>query len=291
MRSLLALGAGHLLAGIVFFFAFNWDALPLLAKFSVLQGGVIVAVGGALVARIDRPAGRVLLISANVLAGTLLAVIGQVYQTGADAWQLFSTWALLTLPWAIASRSAVHWLVWLIVFFLAANLYGFQVLVVNEVLTLEQFDCLAAIAIVLVLIVREALVVTGADWLGARWTRVLPAVVAPLIVFMEAIAWVFGQDENIVAAATFIALLVSLAAVYLRRIQDFAVVAVAVGFATLFLMAVGARLIGETIEFDWDNAFHFLFSMILLTLWCAAITTGTVKLLAGIRRRMRHPDD
>lgn len=36
---------------------------------------------------------------AGVATGGLLALIGQIYQTGADAWQLFLTWAVLLIPW------------------------------------------------------------------------------------------------------------------------------------------------------------------------------------------------
>ena len=34
----------------------------------------------------------------------LLAFVGQTYQTGADAWQLFATWAALALVWALGRR-------------------------------------------------------------------------------------------------------------------------------------------------------------------------------------------
>ena len=48
------------------------------------------------------------LIAASVLVGVLLAVIGQVYHTGADAYSLFAAWTLLILPWTLASRSAAR---------------------------------------------------------------------------------------------------------------------------------------------------------------------------------------
>ena len=70
----------------------------------------------------DRPAGQALLIGASVLTGVLLAVIGQVFQTGADAFELFLVWTVLILPWTLASRSAAHWLVWLVVACTAVSL-------------------------------------------------------------------------------------------------------------------------------------------------------------------------
>ena len=41
--------------------------------------------------------------------------MGQTYQTGADPWQLFATWALLLLPLAALGRSPLLWtLAWLL---------------------------------------------------------------------------------------------------------------------------------------------------------------------------------
>ena len=41
---------------------------------------------------------------AAVAVGALLAVFGQTYQTGADPFELFLTWALLIVPWTLAAR-------------------------------------------------------------------------------------------------------------------------------------------------------------------------------------------
>src|SRR5690348_12313782 len=112
-RALLALGAGQFLAGVVFFFAYNWNDLSDLTKFGVVEGALVIAAGGALLIGIDRAFGQVLLVAASVLTGVLLAVIGQVYQTGADLFELFAAWAVLILPWVLVSRSAAHWLLWL----------------------------------------------------------------------------------------------------------------------------------------------------------------------------------
>ena len=46
MRALFALAVGHILSGIIFFFAFNWNDLPPLLKFTVVGGGI----GGCLIA-------------------------------------------------------------------------------------------------------------------------------------------------------------------------------------------------------------------------------------------------
>ncbi|WP_317845733.1 DUF4401 domain-containing protein [Cupriavidus cauae] len=112
-RALLALGVALLCAGVIVFFAFNWQALHKFTRFGVLA--VLISALAAFAWR--RPdgdaAGRAALFAAQMITGALLAVIGQVYQTGADAWQLFAWWALLAVPWALAAHAPPHW--WLVV--------------------------------------------------------------------------------------------------------------------------------------------------------------------------------
>src|SRR5690606_13573849 len=59
--------------------------------------------------------GRLTLTAAIVLVGPLLALFGQTYQTGADLSVLFRSWALVTLPWVLASCFAPAWLAWLVI--------------------------------------------------------------------------------------------------------------------------------------------------------------------------------
>jgi uncharacterized membrane protein len=46
-----------------------------------------------------------------VLVGALFGVFGQVYQTGADPYELFLTWALIIVPWVIAARFTTLWVI------------------------------------------------------------------------------------------------------------------------------------------------------------------------------------
>src|SRR5699024_11365250 len=48
---------------------------------------------------------QLLLLIASIITGSLLALFGQVYQTGADTWQLFFAWAILITPWEIGRAS------------------------------------------------------------------------------------------------------------------------------------------------------------------------------------------
>lgn len=291
LRALLALGAGHLLAGIVFFFAYNWDDLAPMAKFAILQGGIVVSVVAALIVKTDRLAGQVLLIAATVLVGTLLAVIGQVYQTGADAYHLFLLWTLLVFPWVLASRSAAHWLIWLVIAYTAANLYAYQVLIPDERVTPAELNCALSVAFACVLLAREAAVSAGMQWLHPRWTRAVPAVAALFVVFWSAVTNVLGWDGELLATLTFLILLGGMAAVYSRLLPDFSVVAICTGFGALFLMAVGGRILIETLGFDMKSVGATIISLLLLVLWCSALTTAALKFLALVRGKLANGDD
>jgi uncharacterized membrane protein len=113
-RALLALATGHLLAGVIFFFAFNWAEISTFTKFAVLEGALVAAAVAWWRLGFDSLPGQAMGVAVTVLLGVLMAVFGQVYQTGADAYELFVNWALLSLPFVVAARSWPHWLVWLV---------------------------------------------------------------------------------------------------------------------------------------------------------------------------------
>ncbi len=152
---LLVLGGGLLLAGVIFFIAFNWLAMDKMVKLGGLQVLVVSGAVGAWWRGLDRVEGRALLFAACLLVGVFLAAFGQVYQTGADAWELFRGWALLIVLWVIASRAPVHWLLLLALTDAAISLYFDQVqfyrwgsslyvwliLAATQFLALAGFEC------------------------------------------------------------------------------------------------------------------------------------------------------
>ena len=110
---LLATGSLLLLAGVLFFFAFNWAVLHRFVKILLVALPLLVSAVGAMRYGLNSAAGKAGITSAVVLTGILLAVIGQIYQTGADSEMLFAGWAVLTLPWvvlAVMPWLGVFWL-------------------------------------------------------------------------------------------------------------------------------------------------------------------------------------
>lgn len=105
-------GAGLLGLGVVFWVAAHWAYWPRLAQFAILQGAWLACC----VAAAQSPAWRTpLAVVAFASLGGLLAYFGQTYQTGADPWTLFATWAALGLPLCLAVRRDGLWAAWALV--------------------------------------------------------------------------------------------------------------------------------------------------------------------------------
>ena len=110
---LLWLGALLLAAGVIFFFAYNWNDLGRMVKFGLVEALIVAALIVIWRTGLESLAGKVTLLATSLFVGALLALVGQTYQTGADTFELFAAWAVLILPWVLVGRLAALWLVWL----------------------------------------------------------------------------------------------------------------------------------------------------------------------------------
>ncbi len=126
-RCLRYAGVLSLAAGIVFFIAANWSRIAVFGRFALLQILLLAFVAIGLWKPAPRIIGRAALFLAFVVTGALLALFGQTYQTGADVYELFLTWALLGLPLVIAAQWGVSSAAWAVVFNIALLLFcGWQ---------------------------------------------------------------------------------------------------------------------------------------------------------------------
>ncbi len=122
-KSLLLMGLLSLAFGVIFFFAYNWNEMSRMVKFGLAQ----LALLGVFLLYLFKANSpwfkQSLLLVVTLLVGALLALFGQTYQTGADPWQLFATWAVLILPVVLFSRSEVLWVVFVLLLNLSLVLY------------------------------------------------------------------------------------------------------------------------------------------------------------------------
>ena len=115
-KAMLIIGAIALVLSLVFFIAYNWINMGKMGKFALVEGALVVIIALYVALSFRRRfqlIRQLLLLIASVITGSLLALFGQVYQTGADTWQLFFGWAILIIPWVIIARFPALWLLWL----------------------------------------------------------------------------------------------------------------------------------------------------------------------------------
>jgi uncharacterized membrane protein len=168
------------LAGIIFFFAFNWEALPDLAKLGLVEVGFVACIAGATLRQANAVTSKVLLVSSAVLIGVFLAIFGQVYQTGADPWQLFALWSALMLPLVALSRTQAGWVIFGTVLSTALILFMDQRLYIGDYRRLSDHLYPGSVALVfgaLWVWLESARSRHKSDWLEPPWSRKLFAVV------------------------------------------------------------------------------------------------------------------
>lgn len=123
----ITLGAGFSVAGVVFFFAYNWADLHKFAKLGLIQGLLIVMMAIVLFSKVSLSIKNILLTATAVLVGVLFAVFGQIYQTGANAYDWFLGWTAAITLWVIISKYAPMWLLYMILLNTTLVLYAEQV--------------------------------------------------------------------------------------------------------------------------------------------------------------------
>ncbi|WP_421810391.1 DUF2157 domain-containing protein [Flagellimonas sp.] len=123
----LGIGVSFTVAGIIFFFAYNWADLNKFVKLGLMEGLVLLVSLGALFFKTNPLIKKILLTAAAVLIGASLAVFGQVYQTGANAYDFFLAWVLFITLWVVISRFAPFWIIYIALINTTVFLYADQV--------------------------------------------------------------------------------------------------------------------------------------------------------------------
>lgn len=250
-RLLLFMGVLLVGAGVVFFLAYNWRELGRFAKFGLVELPLLGALAVLWRLGLDRPAGKATLLLAALLAGALLALVGQTYQTGADTFELFAAWAAAIVPWALVGRFPALWVLWLALVNLAVSLY------------FQAFHGFLGVALgperqmwVLLAVNGTALIaweITAG--LRSRWAQRLVATGVAAIVTALAVVAIF--DPRSTAWANSLAWLGWAAATYAayrRLVQDLFMLAL----GALSVIVVSATFVAKLIELREPGSFLFM---------------------------------
>ncbi|MFT5468982.1 MAG: hypothetical protein ACI8UO_004095 [Verrucomicrobiales bacterium] len=257
----LIFGGMFLFASVVYFFAYNWAWLPAAARFAILEIGIVASVLGGLRVGFQTLGGQVLLLGASALTGVLCAIYGQVYQTGADAYEIFVWWAGLTLIWTLAARSAALWLLWFAVAQTAVSAFWYQSVLpagAGETPTLYLILGLGSAGI---LVLREWIAGReGGEWLKSEWTRAVLVGAAlywlsahPLMMIFERYgSWSEGPAFviNLIGTCCWgAALLIALWFFAVRRPSITALWVAMISACLVSTIYVGEKLV---VDKDWD---------------------------------------
>lgn len=107
---LILLGTALVVVGAIFFVAANWDILTPHVRIGLAAAAMTAATAAGGWIGLDRLSGRAAALAGGLLFGPLMALVGQVYQTGADAYELFLAWSLVMVGYALATRFAGAWI-------------------------------------------------------------------------------------------------------------------------------------------------------------------------------------
>lgn len=123
----ISLGVGFTVSGIIFFFAYNWTDLHKFAKMGLIEGLIILTTSAVLFTKLNLNVKNIILTGTAILVGVLIAVFGQIYQTGANAYDFFLGWTLFISLWVVISNFPPLWLVFLALVNTTFVLYSQQV--------------------------------------------------------------------------------------------------------------------------------------------------------------------
>ena len=252
-RMLLFLGAAFVLAGVIFFFAYNWAAMGRFLKFGLVEAGIVAAAAMAWHRGLDSLVGKVSLLVAAALVGPLLAVYGQVYQTGADPYGLFLAWAVFVVGWVVISAFPALWLLLLVLLNTAVILFWKQVLdpYGESVAMFEALFALNAAA----LAAWEWLAWPRVAWLKGRWIPRLVACAILVYLVMPTIIVIFdysGIDDPkvfaVLAPILYIAAMLGGYWHYTARRRDLFMLAACMLSAVIVVTSLLGHVLGDVLD-------------------------------------------
>jgi uncharacterized membrane protein len=254
-RLLLWMGSVMLAAAVIFFFAFNWDQMGRLAKIGLVEAFLVAALFLLWRLGLERAAGKATLFAAALLAGGLLALIGQIYQTGADPWELFAVWAAAILPWALLGRLAPLWVLWLALLNLAGSLYYSTFGIFGMLFAPERLAWLLFGLNTAALVVWEGCAAAGLDWMRERWSARIVATASGALAAWLAVIDVFdARGSSDWGIPAWLAWIGAAYAMYRHRVKDVYVLAGGV----LSVIVVIACFLAKHMKMSDAGAFLFI---------------------------------
>jgi uncharacterized membrane protein len=225
-KFVLSLGVLFTVSGVIFFFAYNWSELHKFSKLSIVGGAIIATTIITLFYQLNKFHAQLSLLAVAVFIGSLLAVFGQIYQTGANAYDLFLNWAMLITGIVLISNFKPLWFLWLALINTALIFFAGQIL-------RHWIDPLAFISLFVVdtiaLVIYEYFYLRKQDLFASRW---LPRIIGFAAISSLTIAGIAGIVTDFENSGHILCILLALGSYvgtflfYSRKVYDLSSIAV-----------------------------------------------------------------
>jgi uncharacterized membrane protein len=182
----ITLSVGMLSAGVIMFFAYNWNYIHKFAKLALLEGLIVMTITLVVVTKISDGIKSLLLTGATLFTGALFAVFGQIYQTGANAYDFFLGWTLTVSLWVFVAGFAPLWLIYIALINTTVVLYFQQV--ASHWSTVTLFSLLFTINLCF-------LIVPG--WLNEKVKLLLPSWFFTVVAIVAVCCSTFGISSGL----------------------------------------------------------------------------------------------
>lgn len=271
---LLSIGVAFTVSGIIFFFAYNWADLNKFVKLGFVLALIVGTIGIIPLLKANPIVKNILLTGAAMLVGVLFALFGQIYQTGATAYDLFLGWALFITFWVIVSDFPPLWLLLLILVDTTLTLY----LVQNGVgdgrlafLLVFGINVLTLVALNLLLKVKCISVLP--DWFS--WIVGISA----LSCLMILVIWNILSKEHTLNTLVFTTVVCGLVGWYSETKRN-------LFYLVLVLLCV--LLVCGTLLFRWLEWSDAVEILLILTVFTIAGVTGLIRFIIYVQKRWKN---
>ncbi|MBL7002691.1 MAG: DUF2157 domain-containing protein [Gammaproteobacteria bacterium] len=269
--------------GLIFFFAFNWQDMGRFSKFALLEFVMLLSAPLLLKTITSRLLMTASVMGVSLLTGALLALVGQTYQTGADPWQLFATWAMFIIPWVLLNKSEAIWALWIVLVNTALYLYlkthhGLIGIVFSEqtnALTLVTLNTLLLVIFELSTFLRFKLFVSS-----SRNIQQLLALFAAIPLTFLIIVTIFGFKTNEIHSLYYLVWITLSFYIYRHKTPDLFILSA----TTLSAIIAATSLLIFSLESNLGDG-----GFLLITIFVITLSTVAAKWLKSIAIDAQKP--
>ena len=273
-RFLITIGSALLLCGIIYFFAFNWAKITPAIKLTSIQLSMIGCLIGTYYFSLKCISGQMFLLAASVLIGVFMAVFGQIYQTGADAYQLFMMWSIFTLGWTIISNFTTQWILWLVITNTFFVLWWKQSAFPSREMEFMIFFYTTLLNGSALILCEYFASYKNYIWLQQKWSRIILIIAVLISMSVPILAWIVEPEKvtiSIILSATFGLIGHGVAyMIYCHKLKDMWSLAAIVLSGCIMIEVWGFKMISKSFG-QFDASMFLIMGLMTLGVFTGAI--------------------